>query len=111
MGGSDRVRLTLDSGAVANSWLQVRVKANLDTGLLDDDVFYFGNVIGDVISLGGDEVDVTVTDLAFIRGNLVPEADVENIFDINKDGRVSVTDMAFARSFLGNGKLKHFTAP
>ena len=46
-GGSDRVTLTWADGAIINTWLEVRVKATPATGLVNDNVFYFGNAIGE----------------------------------------------------------------
>src|SRR5205823_1818949 len=52
VGGSDRVTLVWpDSGrnaALKNAWLQVTVKADANTGLSRPDVFYFGNLVGEI---------------------------------------------------------------
>jgi len=45
--GSRRVRVTFPDNTLQNTWLRVTVVANADTGLAANDVFYFGNVIGD----------------------------------------------------------------
>ena len=45
--GTDRVFIEFADGAITNGWLQVTVLANSNTGLTDDDVFYFGNAIGE----------------------------------------------------------------
>src|SRR5262249_11305251 len=42
---SNRVELTWADGAIKKQWLQVTMLGNTDTGLLTDDVFYFGNAI------------------------------------------------------------------
>ena len=44
---SDRVILTWPDNDIENEWLQVTVKANANTGLVSDDVFYFGNAVGE----------------------------------------------------------------
>src|SRR6185503_16246277 len=46
-GGADRVTLSWPRGSVRNTWLQVTVKANGNTGLPSPDVFYFGSLVGD----------------------------------------------------------------
>ena len=46
VGGSTRVTITWPDNSIQNEWLQVTVKATVNTGLSADDVFYFGNVIG-----------------------------------------------------------------
>ena len=45
--GSDRVTITWDDAAVKNAWLQVTVLANQRTGVPADDVFCFGNLVGE----------------------------------------------------------------
>src|SRR5262245_35905880 len=45
--GSDRLTILRPDGAIANTWLQVIVKATATTGLATPDVFYFGNAIGE----------------------------------------------------------------
>src|SRR5205823_6374225 len=47
-GGSYRVTIVWPDGAIKNTWLQVAVKANTVTGLASPDVFYFGNLAGEI---------------------------------------------------------------
>src|SRR5258708_1697011 len=44
--GIVRTEFTWASGAIANQWLRVTVKADANTGLASPDVLYFGNLIG-----------------------------------------------------------------
>ena len=95
--GSDRVTLTWPDGAVRNTWLRVTVKATPDTGLLQPDVFSFGNLVGET----GDPASplrVTPMDLLLVRRHLSSRAPVSGRFDFNRDGRVTVTDYGVARS-------------
>jgi len=46
-GGSHRVAIIWPDHAIQDTWLQVTVLANQDTGLAGPDVFYFGNLRGD----------------------------------------------------------------
>jgi hypothetical protein len=105
--GSDRVtliwpnhdRLNPASTAVANQWLQVRVKATADTGLASDDVFYFGNAIGETGN-ALDEAQVDAADEALIRlngRNALNLAPIDFAYDINRDGMVNSSDRALAR--------------
>jgi hypothetical protein len=105
--GSDRVtliwpnhdRLNPAGTAVANQWLQVRVKATADTGLAADDVFYFGNAIGETGN-ALDEAQVDAADEALIRlngRNAFNLAPIDFAYDINRDGIVSASDQALAR--------------
>ena len=46
-GGVDRVEIIFADRLIMNHWLEVSVLAGLRTGLIADDVFYFGNLAGD----------------------------------------------------------------
>jgi hypothetical protein len=99
VGGSDRYTLIWASGAIARQWAQITVLANANTGLTANDVFYFGNAIGEVgnstanaIVSSGDEAAVRVN---FTTGlGAVP---VTSPYDINKDRFVQISDAALSR--------------
>jgi hypothetical protein len=101
VGGSDRVTLCWPDGAIKNTWLQVTVKANADTGLAADDVFYFGNLVGET----GDSATaarVNALDLAAVKRALGPVGmPVGNLMDFNRDGRVNALDLAAVKQNLG----------
>ena len=85
--------------AVANGWLEVTLKANGRTNLTADDVFYFGNLIGET---GGANpagvLEVNSADVARARAaKLASGAAVTNPHDFNRDGRVNVWDLNLAR--------------
>ena len=104
-GGSARVTIAFPDNTVQNTWLQVTVLANAATGLSANDVFYFGNAIGDV-GVGNTtgatgRIRVNATDTGAVRTNqstLPNSAPVTNIYDINRDGRVNATDTGLVRS-------------
>ena len=95
--GSDRATLIWkDNNPVVNRWLEVTVKANDNTRLGSDYVFYLGNLVGDV---SGDMA------LTYIAGSVNPTDDIDLIgvaslmaynatFDVNKDGVVDSLDVA-----------------
>ncbi|NQU19676.1 MAG: VCBS repeat-containing protein [Candidatus Nealsonbacteria bacterium] len=98
-GGSDRVTIIWDDGAIRNTWLQVTV---LDTilGLAGNDVFYYGNAVAEA---GNSTTDarVTTTDLLLARNNprsLLDEISVTFPYDFDRDGHVNATDVLFARN-------------
>ena len=97
--GSDRVLIEFADGAITNGWLQVTVLANASTGLTDDDVFYFGNVIGES---GNDPNNtlVNLSDISSARTNQTGfgATDVLNIFDFNRDAVVNLADISIART-------------
>ena len=104
-GSSDRVVISFPDNTVQNTWLRVTVLANAFTGLSANDVFYFGNVIGD-FNVGNTtgstgRIRVNATDTGAVRVNqstLPNSAPVTNIYDVNRDGRVNATDTGLVRS-------------
>ncbi len=117
--GSSRIKIEFADQAIRNTWLRVTVLANTNTGLAANDVFYFGNVVGDmnVGNLAGPPVVVrtNATDTAAVRQNQSPNVDsvsVINIYDLNKDGRVNAADTANVRqNQTPTGAITFFTAP
>ncbi len=101
VGGSDRITLTWDDNAIAKKWLQVTLLSDEHggtLGLADDDVFYFGNAIGET---GDDPLRaiVNATDEIGARYHttgFVPAA-VHNVYDFNRDRVVNATDQIIAR--------------
>jgi hypothetical protein len=97
--GSDRVTLIWPDGAIHDTWLQVTVKAGLRTLLAHDDVFYFGNAIGET---GNDPGSTLVTSIDVIatrdhqRGPF-DLASVDDVYDFNRDRIVSSIDVIVAR--------------
>ena len=97
MGGSDRVTLTWADGAIKNQWLELRAKTGTQTGLSTDDVFYFGNVIGETGDSAADFL-VTANDQTRVRVAVTANAvGVTSIHDIDRDGWVNSTDVTLVR--------------
>ena len=99
-GGADRVVLTWDTGEVANAWLQIIVPANANTGLSANDVFYFGNAVGETANDPSNAL-VNAADVIAIRDNprgTANPASIDNPYDPNRDGRVDSTDLVLARN-------------
>jgi hypothetical protein len=100
-GGSDRVTLLWDSGAITKKWLEIRVLPNLTTGLGARDVFYFGNAIGETGNNADVDANVNITDEVRIRDNpktRINPASITFAFDINRDRSVNSTDQILARN-------------
>jgi len=109
VGGSTRITLIWDGqDAVRNQWLQVTLKANANTNLARDDVFYFGNAIGES-GLGNtngatttEYFPVNVTDEIGTRNHslaVFDTAPLDDAFDFNRDGTVDATDEIVARDY------------
>jgi uncharacterized protein (TIGR03790 family) len=94
-GGSDRLEITWDNGAIKNTWLEVDVHAGGYSGLSADDVFYFGSAIGD--SGLGDTAALAKVDIndanAVINNTAGLTTPAWNILDYTKDGKVDVNDL------------------
>ena len=95
--GIDQILLAWDNNEIENTWLQVTVKANSNTGLGSDDVFYFGNQIGDV---NGDttsdgKIKVNSIDMIFVSANrtIGSTVGIENLYDVDRNGTVNSIDM------------------
>jgi hypothetical protein len=109
--GSVRLELKWFDPVIQNEWLQVTLKANQNTGLSDDDVFYFGNAIGDT---GNSPTDAIVdgADVSAIANNFTSAASLTNPYDINRDKVVDATDVAIAQANQsGASPLIMLTAP
>jgi len=96
-GGSNRVTLTWPDGAIVDRWLRITLKSSIDNGLAADDVFSFGNLVGET---GDDPTEALVTpaDAARTRAARSAACGLTDPFDFNRDGRVNSLDQAIARS-------------
>jgi len=105
------------SASIHNTWLRITVRANANTGLLADDVFYFGNAIADMYTgnIGSPTtVRVNASDTAAVRLNQSPginSVGITNFYDVNKDGRVNATDTAIVRLNQSPAVIRFFDAP
>ena len=99
--GSDRISIILPNGSVTNEYLQVTVYGNGTTGLSANDVFYFGNVIGDTGNSASNTL-VSASDIGAVRGNLSGffAENVDSPYDINRDRFVNSADIATIRDNL-----------
>ena len=97
--GSDRIKIIWPNNAIENQWLEVTVLSNADTGLVEDDVFYFGNAIGDT----GNDLDRATVNISDENGarqnprNFLDPAPIEDPYDFNRDGFVNISDENIAR--------------
>ncbi len=101
--GSDQITLTFPDNLIRNEWLEVTIRANENTNLDSDYVFYFGNQVGDVFGNTpvGSNVIVNALDTSFVRANSSPIPDsvgIDNIYDVNRSGEVNALDTSFVRA-------------
>jgi hypothetical protein len=109
--GSVRLELVWDDNTIQNEWVQVTLKATENTGLAVDDVFYFGNSIGDIGNSPTDALVDTV-DILGVQVNHTSTASVTNIYDFNRDKVVDEADDLIVRAnYSGAAPMVLITAP
>ncbi|KKL77135.1 hypothetical protein LCGC14_2037930, partial [marine sediment metagenome] len=98
--GSDRIAILWDDNAIDNEWLQIILRATDVTGLLEDDVFYFGNAIGESGNSTTDAI-VDAFDILGARDNprTFPDAaPIDFAFDYDRDAEVNAADVIISRN-------------
>ncbi len=117
LNGVDRIKVEFPDGAIRNSWLRITILSNANTGLTSNDVFYFGNAVGEM-DTGNVGTPITLrvnaTDTSAVRQNQSISSNsvgITSIYDVNKDGRVNATDTAIVRQNQLNPALRFFAAP
>ena len=106
--GSDRVTLIWAEGAIQKCWLKVRVLASGSAQLASDDVFLFGNAVGE----SGNEATRAIVNsqdmLSALNDphGLFNRAEITNVNDFDRDRLVISPDMLAAR----NNQTSPFTA-
>ena len=105
--GADRIVIAWPDAHVAGRWLEVTVRATANTGIPEDDVFYFGNIPGETTAFAAVGADlpamplVNAADVVAIRDNprgTANAAAIDNAFDVNRDMRVDAIDLVLARN-------------
>jgi Calx-beta domain len=112
---SDRIKLDFQNNAIQNAWLRVTVLANPSTGLVTNDVFYFGNARFDVSPTNpfpSQQVTINAFDVNVVRANQGQNPGViSNSFDVDRNGVVNAFDTNLVRAAQGISSLRSFTAP
>jgi hypothetical protein len=119
LAGSDRVTLIWPDGLIKKQWLQVTVLPTDHTGLSTQDVFYFGNAIGECGNTSGNttpDAVVNGADVVYTRSNLrgpFNPAPITFPYDYNRDKIVNGADIIISRVNLAGpfSTLKLITAP
>ncbi len=99
-GLTHRITITWPDNAISKQWLQVTMLPNLTTSLLEPEVFYWGNAIGE----SGDSTTntrVNATDEIGARNNPHGRFTLATVFDrydYDRDTRVNATDQIIARN-------------
>jgi hypothetical protein len=101
VGGADRITLVWPDGAIRNTWLRVTVRAAPASGLAADDVFTFGNLVGESGDAAGPLVAGGTDAVGTRRAASVRAVGIGNPYDHNRDGVVNVLDYAAALRNVG----------
>jgi hypothetical protein len=109
--GSTRLELVWDDNVIQNEWIQITLKANDNTGIAADDVFYFGNSIGDTGNSPTDAIVDAADELA-THNNHTASASITNLYDFNHDKVVDATDDQIVHdNYSGASPLQLITVP
>jgi len=99
-----RVVLEWPDNQIQNTWLQIIVKANTNTGLTQRAVFYLGHAMGDVDGLA--PYRVTTIDVGTVRAVVSNSVvSISDVRDFDKDTRVTTVDVGMIRSRVSNDAL------
>jgi VCBS repeat-containing protein len=113
--GKLRLKLIWPDGLIINQWLEVTIKAKGALGLPLDDVFYFGNSVGETGNQTGNSF-IDGSDFAYVRDNprnFLNRAPLDFRADINRDSIVDINDLGLVRDHPTNfiTSLKLWTPP
>ncbi len=112
---SDRIKLEFANNAIQDAWLRITVFANVSTGLISNDVFYFGNARFDVTPASpfpGSQVVINAFDTNAVRARIgLNPGVISNVFDVDRNGIVNAFDVNFIRANQGRASLRGFQAP
>lgn len=105
-----RITIIWANNAIQKRWLEVRVKANANTGLITEDAFYFGNSIGE----SGDSAAnarVSSTDWINALNNVAASTTITNRFDFNRDKRVGSGDAIVVQNNISAAGIQLISPP
>ncbi|MDP6047728.1 MAG: Ig-like domain-containing protein [Phycisphaerae bacterium] len=97
VGGSDRVTLIWADGAIVDKWLEITVRSDGGINLEADDLFYFGNLVGEAYGdrvVGAGDRELFFSEFGQSGSNLAT--------DFNRDGRASLVDFVIMRDCYGS---------
>ncbi len=99
-----RVQLEWTNNQIQNTWLQIIVKANANTGLTTPQTFYIGHAMAEVN--GAAAYRVTGADLSAVQAGISNTViSVNDVRDVNKDRRITGADLSFVQARISNTVL------
>jgi hypothetical protein len=109
-GTPDQVLIQWADNQIENRWLRITVKANANTGLAEDAVFYLGHLLGETTGPVSGIYTVAFADITPIRSQVGQTVDSSSIADIDKNGIVAFADVSAMRSNVA-AQLTNITVP
>jgi hypothetical protein len=109
-GSPSRVLIQWPDNAIANRWLRLTVLANARTGLVQPEVYYLGHLAGEVTGDTDGLFTVSFLDISGVRSKVGSSADASSVYDLDKNGIVSMADVTTVRQNLGR-QLTAITIP
>jgi len=99
---SDRITIIWSDNAIEKQWLEITVLSDANSGSLglgDNEVFYFGNAIGETGNVATNAI-VNAADEIAVRNNpaFFPPATLTDVYDLNRDKTVGAADQIIARN-------------
>jgi hypothetical protein len=92
------------ANAIQNTWLQIIVKANANTGLTTPQTFYIGHAMAEVNGVAA--YRVTGADLSAVQAGISNTVvSVNDVRDVNKDRRITGADLSFVQARISNTVL------
>ena len=106
-----QVQLEWTDNQIQNTWLQIIVRANANTGLTTPAVFYLGHAQAEINGVA--PYRVSVADLSPVQTGISTNlVGVNDLRDLNKDRRVTVADLSFVQARVStNVNLNNITVP
>lgn len=99
-----QVRLEWGNNQIQNTWLQIIVKANSNTGLATPQTFYIGHALAEVNGVAA--YRISGADLSQVQAGISNGVvSVNDVRDINKDRRVTGADLSIVQSRISNTVL------
>jgi len=109
-GTPKRVVLQWPDNSMMNRWLRITIRANANTGLATDEVYYLGHLLGETTGVSDGTYTVAFADIAPIRAGIGTNVDAGSAIDIDKSGTVAFADISAMRSNIG-AQLTNITVP
>jgi hypothetical protein len=109
-GTPDQVVIEWPDNAIQDRWLRITIKANGNTGLAQEEVYYVGHSRGETTGLSGAVYAVAFADITPIRNQVGSTVGSDSILDIDKNGIVNFADINAMRSNVGS-QLTNIVVP